>query len=77
MSAPGGAGATITAIPSVGLASAQSICASLSSLACSGLQVEACRSFGGEGSGAMTRGCGGGVLMGMGVVVGVAGGMLR
>ena len=46
--APGGGGATITPIPSVGLQSAQSICASLSSQACSGLQVEACRSFGGE-----------------------------
>ena len=79
VSAPGGAGATITAVPSVGLQSAQSICASLSLQACSGLQVEACRSFGGDGAGnaAVTRGCGGGYLMGVGVVVGVAGGMLR
>jgi hypothetical protein len=75
VSAPNG-GATITAVPSVGLQSAQSICASLSQEACSGLQVEACRSFGGEGSGAATR-CGGGYLMGAGVAVGIAGQLLR
>jgi hypothetical protein len=75
VSAPNG-GATITAVPSVGLQSAQSICASLSQEACSGLQVEACRSFGGEGSGAKTR-CAGGYLMGAGVAVGIAGQLLR
>jgi len=75
VSAPNG-GATITAVPSVGLQSAQSICNSLSSLGCSGLQVEACRSFGGEGSAATMR-CGGGYLMGAGVVVGLAGQMLQ
>jgi hypothetical protein len=75
VSAPNG-GATITAVPSVGLQSAQSICASLSLQACSGLQVEACRSFGGEGNGVATRGCGG-LLMGAGVAVGVAGQLLR
>ncbi|KAF1915229.1 hypothetical protein BDU57DRAFT_476776 [Ampelomyces quisqualis] len=78
VSAPNGAGVTITAVPSVGLQSAQSICASLSALACSGLQVEACRSFGGGGGNAApTRACGGGYWMGVGVVVGVAGGLLR
>jgi hypothetical protein len=74
VSAPNG-GATITAVPSVGLQSAQSICASLSLQACSGLQVEACRSFGGEGNAAPTRGCG--YLMGAGVAVGIAGQLLR
>jgi hypothetical protein len=76
VSAPNG-GATITAVPSVGLQSAQSICGSLSLQACSGLQVEACRSFGGEGSGAAMTRCGGGYLMGAGVAVGLAGQLLR
>jgi hypothetical protein len=76
VSAPNG-GATITAVPSVGLQSAQSICASLSQEACSGLQVEACRSFGGEGSGGVMTRCGNGYLMGAGVAVGVVGQMLR
>lgn len=76
ISAPNG-GATITAVPSVGLQSAQSICASLSAQACFALQVEACRSFGGEGNAAPTRGCGGGYLMGAGVAMGIAGGLLR
>lgn len=73
--APNG-GATITAVPSVGLQSAQSICASLSLVACSGLQVEACRSFGGEGSPATRVNCGG-YLMAGGVAVGIAGQLLR
>jgi hypothetical protein len=76
VSAPNG-GATITAVPSVGLQSAQSICASLSAQACFALQVEACRSFGGEANGVATRACGGGYLMGVGVVAGVVGGMMR
>jgi hypothetical protein len=75
VSAPNG-GATITAVPSVGLQSAQSICSSLSLQACSGLQVEACRSFGGEGNAAMTRG-GCEWMVGVGVAVGVAGQLLR
>ncbi|KAF2030142.1 hypothetical protein EK21DRAFT_89205 [Setomelanomma holmii] len=75
VSAPNG-GVTFTAIPSVGLASAQSICASLSSQACYGLQVEACRSFDGAGA-APTGRCAGLGMVGAGVVVGVAGGMLR
>lgn len=76
VSAPNG-GATITAVPSVGLQSAQQICASLSQQACSGLQVEACAAFGGNAAGAApTRGCGG-VLMGAGVAVGLAGQLLR
>ncbi|KAH7095766.1 hypothetical protein FB567DRAFT_39502 [Paraphoma chrysanthemicola] len=75
VSAPNG-GATITAVPSVGLASAQSICASLSSQACYGLQVEACRSFDGQGNAAPTGACKGwGVAAG--VAVGLAGQMLR
>lgn len=73
--APNGGGATITPVPSVGLQSAQSICASLSSLACSGLQVEACRSFGGEQGAATRVVCGGGYWMGAGAAaVGIAGG---
>jgi hypothetical protein len=73
VSAPNG-GATITAVPSVGLQSAQQICTSLSAQACSGLQVEA---FGGTAAGAApTRGCGG-MLMGAGVAVGLAGQLLR
>ncbi|KAH8727516.1 hypothetical protein GQ44DRAFT_703363 [Phaeosphaeriaceae sp. PMI808] len=76
ISAPNG-GATITAVPSLGLQSAQSICASLSSQACYTLTVEACRSFGGQGANAApTRGCGG-YLMGAGVAVGIAGNLLR
>jgi hypothetical protein len=74
ISAPNG-GATITAVPSIGLQSAQSICASLSSQACYGLQVEACRSFDGQGA-APTRACGG-LMMGAGVAVGIAGQLLR
>jgi hypothetical protein len=75
VSAPNG-GATITAVPSVGLQSAQSICSSLSLQACSGLQVEACRSFGGEGNAAATMGCGQ-WAMGAGVALGIAGQLLR
>jgi hypothetical protein len=75
ISAPNG-GATITAVPSVGLQSAQSICASLSQQACSGLQVEACRSFDGVGNAAPTGACRGWVV-GAGVAVGLAGQMLR
>jgi hypothetical protein len=75
ISAPNG-GATITAVPSVGLQSAQSICASLSAQACYGLQVEACRSFGGVvGRAAPTRGGCVGAVVGAGIVV--AGQMLR
>ncbi|KAF2832992.1 hypothetical protein CC86DRAFT_364988 [Ophiobolus disseminans] len=76
VSAPNG-GATITAVPSVGLQSAQQICASLSAQACSGLQVEACAAFGGQAGAAPKTRCGGGYLMGAGVAVGVVGGMLR
>jgi hypothetical protein len=75
ISAPNG-GATITAVPSVGLQSAQQICASLSQQACSGLQVEACSAFGGAAGAAATMGCGG-LLMGAGVAVGLAGQLLR
>ncbi|KAH7414390.1 hypothetical protein DE146DRAFT_34048 [Phaeosphaeria sp. MPI-PUGE-AT-0046c] len=73
--APNGGGATITAIPSVGLQSAQSICASLSAQACSGLQVEACRSFGGEQGRATRLACGGAYWMGA-AAVGIAGGLV-
>lgn len=77
MNAPNGGGATITAIPSVGLQSAQSICASLSLQACSGLQVEACRSFGGEQGAATRLACGGGYWMGAGAAaMGIAGGLI-
>ncbi|OAK98833.1 hypothetical protein IQ06DRAFT_295168 [Phaeosphaeriaceae sp. SRC1lsM3a] len=77
VNAPNGGGATITAIPSVGLQSAQSICASLSLQACSGLQVEACRSFGGEQGAATRLACGGGYWMGAGAAaMGIAGGLI-
>lgn len=78
ISAPNG-GATITAIPSVGLQSAQSICASLSSLGCYQLTVEACARFdGGQGAGnaAMRERCAG-YFMTAGVAVGIAGQLLR
>lgn len=57
VSAPNG-GATVTAIASLGPSSASSICASLSSQACYGLQVEACQSFGGGGQNRGRRLCG-------------------
>jgi hypothetical protein len=71
--APGGQGATITAVPSLGTQSAVAVCESLSSKACYGLKVEACQAFGGD-SGARAR-C---VALGgvVGVAVGVAGGLL-
>jgi hypothetical protein len=71
--APGGQGATITAVPSLGSQSAAVVCESLSSKACYGLKVEACQAFGGD-SGARAR-C---VALGgvVGVAVGVAGGLL-
>jgi len=77
ISAPNG-GATITAIASLGSASAASICQSLSSAACSGLQVAACQAF--DGSGNTGRGinlCGDVYMVGAGVAVGIAGQMLR
>lgn len=76
VSAPNG-GATITAVPSVGLQSAQSICASLSQQACSGLQVEACRSFGGQQGAAATMLNCQGYLMAGGVAMGIAGQFLQ
>ncbi|PSN72759.1 hypothetical protein BS50DRAFT_616305 [Corynespora cassiicola Philippines] len=80
VSAPNG-GATITAIPSLGPASASLVCSSLSSQACYGLQVEACARFGdagGSGAGGR-RHCGGNAYkVGAGVaVVGIVGQMLR
>ncbi|KAF1840858.1 uncharacterized protein K460DRAFT_347225 [Cucurbitaria berberidis CBS 394.84] len=76
ISAPNG-GATITAIPSLGLQSAQSICASLSSQGCFQLTVEACARFDGAGGGnAAARGRCGGYIMGAGVAVGIAGQLL-
>jgi hypothetical protein len=73
ISAPNG-GATITAVPSIGTQSASSICSSLSQEACYGLQVEACRSFGGSGNAAPTR-CEG-YIGAVGVALGVAGQLL-
>ncbi|EUC30020.1 hypothetical protein COCCADRAFT_105041 [Bipolaris zeicola 26-R-13] len=74
VSAPNG-GATITAIPSVGLSSAQSICSSLSSLGCSQLTVEACRAFDGNGNAAWRAPCRD-YLMTAGVALGIAGQLL-
>ncbi|KAF2869874.1 hypothetical protein BDV95DRAFT_576503 [Massariosphaeria phaeospora] len=77
VSAPNG-GVTITAIASLGPERANSICASLSSLACSGLQVEACASFGSGNAAAGRRGCiADAYTMGAAVAVGIAGQMLR
>jgi hypothetical protein len=77
--APGGQGATITAVPSLGTQSAASICQSLSSQACYGLKVEACQAFGGD-SAARQRACAGAgavyVVGAAGVAVGIAGGLL-
>jgi hypothetical protein len=76
ISAPNG-GATITAIPSVGLSSAQSICSSLSSLGCSQLTVEACQAFNGNGNGnAAWRAPCRDYLMTAGVALGIAGQLL-
>ncbi|KAJ4296494.1 hypothetical protein N0V90_006539 [Kalmusia sp. IMI 367209] len=75
ISAPNG-GVTITAVPSVGDASASSICSSLSASACFGLQVEACASFG-PGDSAAGRRCADAWRMGAGVALGVAGQLLR
>ena len=76
VSAPNG-GVTITAVPSLGSASASSICSSLSSAACSGdWNVAACSAYGGDGSGAQRR-CGDVYKMGAGVAIGVVGQMLR
>ncbi|UPX11144.1 uncharacterized protein EKO05_0001767 [Ascochyta rabiei] len=74
VSAPNG-GATITAVPSLGQASASSVCSSLSQEACFGLQVAACQAFDGRGNAAPTRGCGS-LAVGMGVALGVAGQLL-
>ncbi|KAF2632344.1 hypothetical protein BU25DRAFT_331514 [Macroventuria anomochaeta] len=74
VSAPNG-GATITAVPSLGAASASQVCSSLSSQACYGLQVEACQAFDGSGNAAATKGCGG-IVVGMGVALGVVGQLL-
>ncbi|PVI08500.1 hypothetical protein DM02DRAFT_621352 [Periconia macrospinosa] len=71
ISAPNG-GVTATAVPSLGVQSAQSICQSLSSKACYGLQVEACASFGG-GSGAAPTGCVDRYKLGAGVALGTYG----
>lgn len=57
VTAPNG-GATITAIPSVGIQSASSICQSLSSLACYQLDVRACEAFGGGLPGSGWKNCG-------------------
>ncbi|CAO2650450.1 Nn.00g017420.m01.CDS01 [Neocucurbitaria sp. VM-36] len=77
ISAPNG-GATITAIPSVGLQSAQSICASLSSAGCYQLTVEACTSFDGvTGGNAAARERCRAYMMGAGVAVGIAGQLLQ
>ncbi|KAF2189488.1 hypothetical protein K469DRAFT_736827 [Zopfia rhizophila CBS 207.26] len=79
VSAPNG-GATITAIASVGPQSASSICQSLSSQACYGLQVEACQAFGNGNGGNQNSGrnlCGNLYVIGAGVAVGIAGQMLR
>ncbi|CAA9958388.1 hypothetical protein PTMSG1_01948 [Pyrenophora teres f. maculata] len=77
ISAPNG-GATITAIPSVGIQSAQSICSSLSSLGCFQLTVEACARFDGAGGGnAAARAQCAGYWMTAGVAVGIAGQLLR
>jgi hypothetical protein len=76
ISGPNG-GATITAIASLGIQSASSICASLSSQACSGLIVEACARYGdGTGNAAKTL-CGNMYGLGAGVAVGLAGQLLR
>ncbi len=74
ISAPNG-GATITAVPSLGQASASSVCSSLSQQACYGLQVQACQAFDGRGNVAPTRACGG-LAVGVGVALGVAGQLL-
>ncbi|KAF1939547.1 hypothetical protein EJ02DRAFT_513771 [Clathrospora elynae] len=77
ISAPNG-GMTITAIPSVGLQSAQSICASLSTIGCSKLDVKACVAFDGSGAGnAAIRARCADYLMTAGVAVGIAGQLLR
>lgn len=75
ISAPNG-GVTITAIASLGVESANSICASLSSQACSGLIVEACARYG-DGVNAAERRCGNMYGVGAGVAVGIAGQLLR
>lgn len=72
--APGGQGATITPVPSLGPQSAASVCSSLSRQACYGLNVEACQAFGGD-SAARQRACGV-YAMGAGVAVGIAGQIL-
>lgn len=75
ITAPNG-GTTITAIPSLGSASATSICQSLSSLACYGLDVRACQAFGNGNTGAGMKNCG--YLYGMGAAgLAAAGIMLR
>lgn len=74
ISAPNG-GVTVTAIASLGPASASSICSSLSQAACSGLQVEACRAFGGTGP-AATR-CADVYRVGVGMALGIAGQLMR
>jgi hypothetical protein len=76
ISAPNG-GVTQTAVPSLGTASAQSICASLSSEACSGLQVAACTAFDGGIPGAAPTRCADVYRVGAGVALGIAGQLLR
>ena len=74
VSAPNG-GATITAVTSLGAASASAVCSSLSSQACYGLQVEACQAFDGSGNAAPTRAGCGAVAIGI-AALGVAGQLL-
>ncbi len=78
ISAPNG-GVTQTAIASVGLQSAASICSSLSSIACYELNVQACARFNGDTgakNAAMRERCAG-YFMTAGVAVGIAGQLLR
>ena len=72
VTAPNG-GATITAIPSVGLQSASAICQSLSSLACYQLDVRACQAYGGGVPGSGWKNCGN--MYGVGAA-GLAAGLL-
>jgi hypothetical protein len=69
---------TITAIASLGMQSASSICSSLSSRACSGLIVEACARYGdGVPPNAAKTLCANMYGLGAGVAVGFAGQLLQ
>jgi hypothetical protein len=82
--APSAAGASVTisapnfvtsaAATTYALITAQAICTSLSSLACSGLSVSACTVFDGVKGAAAPTGCAGVYVAGVGAMVGVAGG---